>query len=124
MMSEKTKIVRKFLSLPNTSGITEVKIGFFNRSRIEFVSSEQKYLSLKRGSHGSRLYILSYTGDLLRLKSPNGRISIRIADVDDFINSDDMSLVLKYGRDILDENLVSNIKEGLNVSDFDAFLNQ
>ena len=119
-------IVRKFLSLPNTSGIVKVKIGRFEESKIEFYGKYYRYLYLREGSFSSYLYSLSYTDSLLRLKSHSGSITIKIkiTDVDDFINSDDMSLVLQYGRNILDENVISNISKGLSVSDFDDFLNQ
>ena len=123
-MMSSISIIRKFISLPNTSRIIELKIGRFNRSRIEIIEGKQKYYILSLGAVNFNHNIMSYTYDVLRLKSRTGILSIKITDVDEFINSDITSLVLRYGRDILDENVVSNIKEGLNVSDFDEFLNQ
>ena len=115
-------IIRKFISLSNISRIVRVKIGRFSESRIESYGKNYRYFSLRGGFFSTDLYILSYTENLLRLKSPSGSTTIKIRDVDEFLDSDDTSLVLQYGRNILDENVVSNINEGLSVSDFDEFL--
>ena len=52
--------------------------------------------------------------------------SIKVSNLNDFVDFDDISLVLKYGRDILDDNImaISNRRfslYGLSLSDFDTF---
>lgn len=56
------------------------------------------------------------------------KLRITISDFDDFLESDDFSLILRYGRNIMDENIFSILNKILGplpfkISDFDALFN-
>ena len=99
---------------------------------------ENYYLQIKEYKflHEYRLCIVSsnihYTTFLsYDIFAPTFRIatsdkSIKISNLNDLVDFDDMSLVLKYGRDILDDNIMDIFHHQypsyeLSLSDFDTF---
>ena len=93
------------------------------------------YLIIKRykNSQGYTLQIVSNFHHLSFLSYKDLKFNISISDktvmvidLNEFLNSDDTSLVLRYGRDILDENIVDTFNRyhsstKLSLSDFDTF---
>ena len=127
MVSE-ISILRKFLSLKDNI----IDTSFFvsnNKSYIRYMSTSTIFnhsMKIQLRSCGI-VYIFDFQkNNSLYVNSSNLRLKYRIIDLDDFQNFDDISLVLKYGRDILDENLINSFNDRydleLILSDFDAFL--
>ena len=112
-MTSKIKIIRKFLSLvsnnSNTKNFTLSR--YFNDCYIGSYKSGDYAFSLEETSTHI-LYLLNWYQDkntLLIDFVDSGTKSIKIDDIDEFLQEEDMVLILKYSRDILDENIIELI---------------
>lgn len=127
-MPSEISILRKFLSMDLNLGLLS-----FNDSsefHIRYVSLD-KTKSLYFGNGRINFHILYiHNGNDMCIVDSN----MVISNEQEFLDSDDISLVLKYGRDILDENIIKKhnerhyyigdyAKNGISLSTFDAFLN-
>ena len=141
-MTSKISIIRKFFSLELKNIYCDFKSS--NHSFIfrycDFKSSNHSFifryyadqLTYSRSLVSYHIsyrekYILDYRNNV-DLYLNNMSSNIKIDDIDDFKNFDDTSLVLRYGREILDDNIVNSLNEyseyRIRMNDFDAFLNQ
>ena len=112
--------------LPNTKESRTIDLGFEKALYITRVTNA-------RYSHV--LYLREYTNafPILCYNSSGyfdftNKLRIAISDIDDFLESDDFSLILRYGRNIMDENIFSILNKILGplpfkISDFDALFN-
>ena len=124
-MASQIKILKKFLSLSYKSPLgIYFDIGNFSAS-IEMIGHSK--LSLCRFRIRNKTGLSSFlnirNSDKLQIFNDK---PIMI-DIDDFQNFDDISLVLKYGRVILDENIIQNWSKqyfitNISLSDFNDFL--
>lgn len=78
--------------------------------RLWFYNKEDYYaLSISKNSYEMLIFRYSKKYELVRYVTPQtywGDISIK--NLEEFLDSDDISLVLQYGRNILDDSIISN----------------
>ena len=120
-MASEISLLRKLLST-NLESCSEREF-VSNDIIIVFYCGKQDKVLYINHSNQSGLCLMHFNKFKLRIIETNLTI-----DTSDFEDYDDMSLVLKYGRSILDENIIQEAMNilgiDLNLSDFDAFLNQ
>ena len=127
-MPSEISILRKFLSMDLNLGTVSIDNG--SEFHIRYISLD-KSKSLYFGNNRINFHIL-YIHNGNDMYIVDGRMAI--SNEQEFLETDDISLVLRYGRDILDENIIkkynkkhNNIgdysKHAITLSDFDAFLN-
>ena len=126
-MTSKISILRKFFNLELKDHRCD-----YESSNHNFIFRYYTYQStysrslFVRPNFYREKYILDYRNNVDLYLNDMGS-NIKIDDIDDFKNFDDTSLVLRYGRDILDDNIVrfmnKLIEYKIMMHDFDVFLN-
>ena len=127
-MTSKISILRKFFTFELKNSQCDFKPS--NHSFIFCYYADQlTYSRMLVSNHifYREKYILDYRNNVNLYLDDMGTL-IKIDDIDDFKNFDDTSLVLRYGRKILDDNIINSLNEyseyRIRMHDFDAFLNQ
>ena len=125
-MTSEISIIRKFLEIHGdknshrTAYIERINIGYYDDSVIT------PYMIFLETQIERIMKIIYYDPRYKQLELKN--VKINIENIDEFLDSDDISLVLRYGRDILDYEFIKNINSSLGdfdplrLKDFDTFL--
>lgn len=119
-MTSNLKIIRMFLEANETN--KEIKI---DKNRTLGYRNFQLYRDIVLVYPGRNIYILETAPQdkLIFLSSLN---RIKIDNIDEFKTSEDLELILKYGRNITDEYIIKILREEykieLTIKDFESIL--
>ena len=124
-MTSQISIVRKFLSLYSINKTQQIKIGdyYFMIWECEngcpfslgsFLEINNNIFGIKTWKRTSQTHTKFF------------KFYIDISDTQEFLNSDDISLVLRYGRVITDDHIIqcfnlNNLYGSISYNDFDEF---